>query len=260
MNKTLPISIIMLVETIAEIDWSRLANYNWAEEIMLVVTSDKKQRDSIPAPAKPPNIRIVTTRPIVNFAETRNDAMQLSRCEWVFFLDSDEWIEQSSYDTVAPLIQDRQTAWSFTRQDYFLGKPLRYGEPAKVRVIRLFYKTTTRFVGAVHEVPMVNGVVLNSSLVIHHHAHQSITGFWHKISWYAQLAAKNRTESLTTTVVQLLTFPLAKWLYNFVLLRGFLDGWRGLVYATLMSCHSLMVRLYRIESLLNSYPTAKPIK
>jgi hypothetical protein len=46
---------------------------------------------------------------------------------------------------------------------------------------------------------------------------------------------------------ELLFLPLGKFLYNYVGLLGFLDGWRGLCYALVMSMHSLGIRLRLYE-------------
>lgn len=248
----LPISVIIITPSAAELNWSKLKHLSWAGEILLVVTSSDEAGLPVSISKRlQALIRMVHTGPISNFAQTRNAALQFAKYDWVLFLDSDEWLEPLAVSDLTPLIENPSIAWSFQRRDYFLNQPLRYGEPGKSRVIRLFHRAKTRYVGQVHETPQVAGSIAQTSIVIHHAPHQSVASFWQKISWYARLAAQERSDTLLATIWQLLTYPVLKWLVNFILLRGFLDGWRGLLYATMMSYHSLMVRMYRIEALLD---------
>ncbi|MEA2056328.1 MAG: hypothetical protein U9O78_01255, partial [Patescibacteria group bacterium] len=45
-------------------------------------------------------------------------------------------------------------------------------------------------------------------------------------------------------VLQLIIFPIFKFICNYFLKLGFLDRMPGLIYASLMSFHSILVRIY----------------
>lgn len=242
----IPISIIVIVSKLDKLDWEKLTSLSWADELLVVLTEPTNQRL-----AKKVNLKykILKFEQVVNFSETRNKALAIAKNKWVLFLDSDEWIVNSQLINWSDLINSHFVAWSFKRKDIFYGQILKNGEPGMSEVIRLFDKTKIRYVGIVHEVPKINGEVGQSSTTIMHHPHQSISAFWNKIIFYASLASSAKETNKPRTIFELLFFPVGKFIYNFVILLGFLDGWRGLVYALLMSFHSLFVRLYRLEKM-----------
>ena len=65
---------------------------------------------------------------------------------------------------------------------------------------------------------------------------------------YAEIEAKYRIKlNYKLNLLSLITFPVGKFINNFLLKRGFLDGWRGLSYALMMSLHSFCVRIFQYE-------------
>jgi hypothetical protein len=125
---------------------------------------------------------------------------------------------------------------------------MNWGEVRNVWVTRLLKKEKTHWLRPVHEIVEVEGRSVHSSLTISHFSHNSISSFWTKVISYAQLEAELRhKEGRQTSVGELLIWPAAKFGLNFWLKGGFLDGWRGLIYATLMSVHSFSVRAMLYE-------------
>lgn len=244
----LPISLIRLCATEDQLRALKLDRENWAAEILLVLTS----KQPLTAPLSlPPQARLIRLAPVTDFALTRNLALRQARQAWVFFLDADEKLPAHVGPQLNLLLQDTEAiAWSFSRRDWFYGAPLRFGEAGRSRPIRLFHRQGATFQGRVHEVVQLTGKVKKSSLCIEHSAHQSLDHFWQKITFYARLEAESRQTGQFTTLIQLLTFPLGKFFLNYFLYRGYADGWRGLIYATLMSYHSALVRLNRLCALL----------
>jgi hypothetical protein len=134
------------------------------------------------------------------------------------------------------------------RYDIFHGELVRWGEVANVSILRLFRKGSGHFIRPVHEVLEVSGKVIDSPLVLYHYAHDDISSFLKKVSGYAQLEAHQRYISgKKTSVFELIAWPIGKFFGNVFLRLAWLDGWRGLVYAMMMSIHSLAVRAYLME-------------
>ena len=134
------------------------------------------------------------------------------------------------------------------RIDIFLEKELHWGEVGNVQLLRMMKKNSAHFERAVHEVAKVNGNVINSKIVLRHYAHQSISEFLQKIIFYIQIESELRGKNKQRFHLwELLFYPPAKFFINYVLKLGFLDGWRGLVYETMMSIHSAGVRAMLYE-------------
>jgi hypothetical protein len=103
----------------------------------------------------------------------------------------------------------------------------------------------------VHELAQVEGQVSFSNITLLHYAHRNIAEFFSDVTGYAKLAAEYQNDSKLPSIlltVKTIVFPLGKFIQNYFLKLGFLDGWRGLTYATLMSLHSLSVRVMSYEN------------
>lgn len=193
---------------------------------------------------------------ITDFSHERNKLAQKASQSWVLFLDSDEIITRESFQILKKIIQENTLDGVLVkRTDIFHEKPLRWGEVRSVWLLRIFQKSKGKFVRPVHEKAIVKGTVKKAPFVLQHTAHASISEFLHDISSYALLEAKFRLEekrahiSKVSIVLELITFPSVKFLQNFFLRLGFLDGWRGLVYALIMTIHSALVRIYIYENI-----------
>lgn len=188
--------------------------------------------------------------PINDFAAERNNSLDKCSQSWVLFLDSDEVLDPSSVEELAKIIADnRHSGILVNRKDFFHQRPLKYGEAGQTKLLRLGKKSEISFDRPVHETATVNQEPAKSRIQLLHQAHPSISKFLSKISRYAQLEAKYRHTLKPNypnwlITLQLLAFPGLKFGWNFLGKLGWLDGWRGLVYATMMSLHSLLVRVY----------------
>ena len=76
-----------------------------------------------------------------------------------------------------------------------------------------------------------------------HYAHDGISDFLQTINTYSTIRAEElHDQERRTNAVDILTIPFVKFLYTYVLLRGFRDGPAGFVYSFMMSFHSFLVR------------------
>ena len=200
-------------------------------------------------------IRIIPRQgPITDFAKLRNQAIKLVKTQWLLFLDSDEILELPSLNYLKNLLQSKVVvAYTITRYDYFAHRQLRFGETGGYQAIRLAKTNSISYRRPVHERAFVKGLVRESDLVIKHFSHKNISQFFSDVSYYAKLEAEFRDHeqaiSKTALILQTLIFPGAKFIYNYILCWGILDGFAGLIYAVLMSGHSLLVRILLYEQL-----------
>lgn len=184
-----------------------------------------------------------------DFSALRNWAVKQASFDWIFFLDSDEVIAPASVQAIADIIkQNPDKLIAVKRNDLFAGRELKYGETGHHFLVRMGQKQDILWQRPVHEVIMPLKAILKSQILIYHRAHLSINDFIQDINNYAQLEATSRTsQKLSKTFWQLLTFPIGKFIVNYFFKLGFLDGFAGIVYALIMSLHSLLVRVYLYE-------------
>ena len=167
-------------------------------------------------------------------------------------MDSDEILEKEAKDKIKKMIKNKADAFTLERTDFFHDEKLNWGELRKVKLIRLAKTNKIKFIRKVHEIAVVDGVVKRSNLKMKHYAHQNIGEFIDSINHYAQIEAdyrknKNYSYSKIKILFEFCSFPTLKFIWNYLFRLGFLDGFAGLVYASMMSLHSLLVRIYLYE-------------
>lgn len=178
-----------------------------------------------------------------DFAAIRNFATKQVSSNWVFYLDSDEWVSPKLKSEIKRILQSNNfenQVYLIKRDDYFIGQLCQYGvthHNVFPRLVNLETKPEWR--GQVHEVLTTNGrgVLLKNHLF--HQPSKSISDFVTKINWYTTIVARQPNTKIRWYQW---FYPIAKFLYNFIYLWGWKDGSSGLYYAYLMSIHSLMVR------------------
>ena len=180
-----------------------------------------------------------------NFSIQRNFGLEKATGDWVLFIDADERVtpllkKEILYKTEA---NGEVSGFYFRRKDYFIGKPLNHGETASIRLLRLVKKRKGIWYGRVHEVINVSGKTGSMENPIIHYPHKTLSEFLSEISSYSTLRAKELFESgKKTNFLSIILYPKAKFLLNFFIKKGFMDGIYGFVFAILMSFHSFLVR------------------
>lgn len=109
-----------------------------------------------------------------SFAKWRNDGAQASKCDWLFYVDSDERITVKLAKEIKNTIQNpAHSAYTIPRYEIFLGKHLEHwGDP---RVLRLIKKTALkRWEGRLHEQPKIEGTIGEIREQMVHLSHKNI--------------------------------------------------------------------------------------
>lgn len=183
-----------------------------------------------------------------DFATHRNVALKQAKHAWVFFIDDDESISSELAEELHH-VDERFDAYQLKRTDTFMGKVLEHGETSSVRPVRFAKKTAGLWVRPVHEVWEIHGSVGQLQHVLTHVPHISIESFIEKLNRYTTIEAEHRKSTgMRFSLLQLLCFPLAKFIQNYALKGGFIDGFPGLAMAYMMSLHSLIVRVKMYET------------
>ena len=188
---------------------------------------------------------IVWQKPVDgNWAAARNEAKATAKNDWVLFVGSDEMVTRELKDEIQKLSEgDGVEGYYLKRRDVFWGRELKYGEVGNVKLLRFGNKNAGNWVRRVHEFwDIKNTRVLKNPL--RHYPHQTVREFITSINFYTDIDADELyKDGKKVTFFRLIANPLGKFLRNYFLNFGFLDGPPGFVYAFLMSFHSLTVRV-----------------
>ncbi len=183
-----------------------------------------------------------------NFSRQRNFGLQKSRGDWVLFLDADEFLEKKLQEEIKKAISNSTeiSAFYIKRRDYMWGSELKYGELRKLRnkgLIRLVKRDSGKWSAPVHETFQTFSSIGQLNSYINHFPHQSLKEFLEEINFYSSLRAKElQQQGKKPSLLEIAIFPTAKFILNYFLRLGFLDGPVGFLYAFMMSFHSFLVR------------------
>lgn len=184
---------------------------------------------------------------IADFAAQRNLGLSKAKNDWVLFVDDDEIVSESLASEIKQAIKnDRYSGYYLRRLDRYHGQTLKHGETGNTRIIRLGRKDAGNFTRPVHEVWQIRGRIgfLNHSLI--HERGDLVSPFIDRMIHYCPLDANAlKLEGKPYSSWRVVVNPTAKFITNYLVKLGFLDGLAGLFQAYLMSIQSLTVRVFQ---------------
>lgn len=233
-----------------------ITSVKFCDEILII---DDYSNDNTAKIAKDMGASIYKRSLETDFSRQRNFGLTKSRGEWVLFVDADEVVSselQAEIEKTIKSKKEKEPYYYIKRRDFWWGRELKFGEvlPARKKgFIRLVKKNSGNWSGSVHEV-FKPSVSADGKLkhFLNHYPHPLIGEFLREINFYSSLRAQElHRQKKSITLVEILLFPIGKFIQNFFLRLGLLDGPPGFAYSFLMSFHSFLVRakLYQYKKL-----------
>lgn len=205
-----------------------------------IVIVDSGSTDSTLDIARQHGARIFEER-WMGFAAQKNYAIEQCTGDWVLSLDADEEVSRALCDEITSITcdQHRETepeAYAVPRRNMFLGRWIRYGGFYPDAKLRLFLRGVASFEQRpVHETVTCGGIcgTLHGDLI--HHAYPTLDGYIEHMNRYSTLGAevvRRKRVNMGSPVVffaRVLLFPVATFLWNYIVRLGFRDGREGLL-------------------------------
>lgn len=237
------ISAIILTNNEQENIEACIASVAWCDEIIVI---DDNSTDKTISLAKKAGAIVISHPMQGSFAAQRNYGLSQAKGDWVLFVDADERVSNALWYEIMQHVNESFTTargYFIQRKDTIWGRQLLYGETGSQKLLRLARKSAGEWKGTVHEVWDIKGHKQTLRNHLDHFPHQSIAAFLKEINYYTDLRAKElfdrKVKSHWWTI---LLYPSGKFVHNYVLKRGFLDGIAGIIVAITMSFHSFLVR------------------
>lgn len=210
-------------------------------EILVV---DSRSTDGTVRLAKRLGARVVV-RPWPGFSAQKNWAMGRVKGDWILSLDADEEMTPALWDEierVLPSAPPDLRGYGIQRRAFFLGRWIRHCGWWPDTQVRLLRRGAGRYNDrAVHEGLVIDGRVETLSEPMDHYTYETIGQYLEKMDRYSALVAASAPESKRRRWPLYLVFdPFTTFLRGYVLRRGFLDGWHGLVLCGLSAFHSFV--------------------
>jgi glycosyltransferase involved in cell wall biosynthesis len=196
---------------------------------------------------------------------------------WIFYLDADERMTPELKEEIQRIAQDpgeKRVAFYCGRKNFFMDRWLRHAMPPG-HIMRFFKPGKIRFERAANPVPIIDGEhgYLREHF-LHYNFSKGLAEWFERHNRYSTYEARETVRALADQPVSLrrllagdpmtrrlelknLSFrmplrPALKFVYMYVLKRGFLDGRAGLTYCVLQAIYEyqicLKVREMRLES------------
>lgn len=218
-----------------------LESLGFCDEIVLV---DDFSEDRTVEIAKKKGARVYKRRLDNDFSQQRNFGLEKARGEWVLFVDADERVSNSLREEVIKLLSYKVIKYNgfyLKRRDFMWGKELKYGETGGIKLLRLAKKDAGKWRRAVHEIWDVKGLVGKLKSPLLHYSHPTLREFIAEVDWMSTIHAReNKKEGKKSNLFKIIFYPKFKFLNNWILKFGFLDGVPGLLVALIMSFHSYL--------------------
>ena len=247
------LSVVILTKNEEKNIENCIKSVSFADETLVI---DDYSTDKTTEIARKLGVKVYSRSLENDFAEQRNYGLRRSQSQWVLFLDADERITPLLREEIVRSINNPTNQYgglSLTRKDFFMGRELRYGETASIRLLRLAKKDTGEWRRKVHEYWDVRGKTGELRNPIYHYPHQSLKEFIAHINFYSDLHARaNFEEGKKSNLIKIVLIPIIKFLDNYFFKLGLLDSLQGFVFAMTMSLHSFLAwsKLWLIQEKL----------
>ncbi|MDP3291159.1 MAG: glycosyltransferase family 2 protein, partial [Sulfuricurvum sp.] len=151
--------------------------------------------------------------------------------DWVLIIDSDEVVDEELLLALQSESLDPETIYIVNFLAYYKEILIRYCGWNNQKIRRLYNKTVTRFNdNFVHENIIDEGMKkLPIAGNMKHYSYMSITDFIIKVDRYSTLFATDNVGRIKSSPTKAFFNALYSFFRTYILKRGFLDGYAGLV-------------------------------
>ncbi|WP_426286200.1 glycosyltransferase family 2 protein [Luteibacter sp. E-22] len=203
-----------------------------------LVVVDGGSTDDTVAIARQAGARVIS-RPFDGFRSQKAFAVAQAANDWVLCLDADERIGADLRAAIEKTCDEGfhgAAGFRFYRRNDFFGRFMRHGNAGADKVLRLFDRRQGGWRGPreIHESVSVDGEVRMLPGFLDHYPYRSLSELMAKQERYAHMMATEEfAAGKRATLAQIIVSPMWRFFRGYVLRAGFLDGWRGIVYALL---------------------------
>jgi len=207
-----------------------------ADEIVVV---DSYSIDRTVEIAREAGARVLQNR-FQDYGQQKNFAMAQAGGEWILNLDADERVSPELKRAITELKgggpPTNTAAFAIKRKTFYLGRWIRHSGWYPDRKIRLFRKDAASWHGRIHERLDVRGAVAHMDGDILHFTYRDIGDHVRRLDRYSAFQAEEIIRQQKKCLfLRLAILPPVTFLRHYFWKSGILDGFPGLVIATVQS-------------------------
>lgn len=179
------------------------------------------------------------------FGRLRNEALAHVSHDWVLSLDTDERVTPGLREEIRQTLAHGPVADAYLvpRRNYFLGRWIRHcGWFPDYRQPQVFHKARMQYRDdLVHEGYELQGRLGRLQNPLNQYPFRDIDHYLQKMDRYSDLMARRMAEQgRRFRVHQLVTHPLFTFVKMYVIRRGLLDGFPGLILSSLYAYYTFI--------------------
>ncbi len=229
-----------------------LQSLAWCDEIVVVDSHSVDRTRELAAAA---GARVIE-RDWPGYAAQKEFAARAARHDWVLSIDADERPSPALRAEIEAL-RGRgfpgPPGWSMPRLSFYLGRWIRHGTWYPNRCLRLFDRRRGGFrdhrLYPVHERVELDAAPGKLRADLLHHPYRDLGEQLRTIDRYTTIMAEGmRRNGRRTSVAEVVARPWLDFAGFYLLRRGFLDGWQGLLLAQL-TAHSVRMKYAKLLAL-----------
>lgn len=229
-GERLPISVYIITkDNIRTLRKALLSVSGWVDEIVAV---DSGSSDGTLEVLKEFTDRVYH-RDWPGFRDQYQHSQDLTKNEWVIFIDADEEVSPELVEEIKNLFRDgepKKDGYIAHRKTYFLGRWIKYGGWSRDYEIRLYKKELGRWEGGLHAKVHVKGKVGELKHYYLHYTYSDISDQLSTMDLYSGIATKDMVEAKRrSNILRLILNPLFRFVRDYFFRLGFLGGIPGLV-------------------------------
>ena len=189
----------------------------------------------------------------VDYSSQRNFAVECAKNPWILFIDADERFTDELKEEVIETIQKpgASSAYLFYRTFMFEDEKLHFSGWQTDKIFRLFQKDKAKYVTErlVHEKLRVVGKIGKLKNKMIHFSYTDFDSYKAKMVSYGKLKAKEEfAKGIRPNFYHFYLHPAYKFLYQFIVRLGFLDGKKGVIICYLNAL-SVVVRYEELKKM-----------
>lgn len=227
-----------------------MRDLEFTDEIIVV---DSYSTDNTPALVNAFDKAKFIQHRFVDYTSQRNFAIDCAKNPWILFLDADERLTDELKDEIIETIQrkDAKSAYLFYRTFIFENRKLHFSGWQTDKIFRLFQKDKARYTTErlVHEKLTVNGNIGKLKNKLIHFSYTDYETYKGKMVSYGKFKAKEEyLKGVNPNFYHFYLHPAYKFMYQFIVRLGFLDGKKGVIICYLNAL-SVAVRYRELKKM-----------
>ena len=216
-----------------------LKQNTWADEIIVL---DSGSTDGSAEVCLKYNRRFLHYPVKGNYNQRFGWAVNQAKADWILLVDPDEIISPELKAEINEILQGDNNiyqAYEFTRINFFMDKPLRYGG-GSLYTLKLFKRDCVSFSGdSYHERPIINGKIGRLQGTVEHYPNPNIHWVLQKFNYISEFDLNSYHERYGTLCERkfkwlLLTKPFKNFWKCYIKKKGYKDGLNGFIHAALI--------------------------